>query len=465
MADITIPYNFTPRDYQMDVFKARDRGVKRFVEVWHRRAGKDKVGINFMAREMIRRPGIYYYLLPTYAQGRKIIWEGIDGQGFRFLDHIPKELRKRTLHQEMMIELKEEFGGSIFRVVGVDKIDRVVGTNPVGIVYSEYSLMDPSAWRFFEPILMENGGWAYFDFTPRGRNHAYLLAEMARKSKDWHFSLNTVEDTGVVSAAQIEEIRAQGTPEEIIQQEYYCSFAAGMSGSIYAAYVEKAREQKRIGLFPADESVPCDTFWDLGFSEKDLMTCIVRQTIGGMRRLVRAKSWRQSTFTDCARWLKETGLYFNDHVLPHDGARGNAQTGMTNVDRFQMELQKHNVTGAATVQPRSGPDQGIAVVRAHFPKYQFDQEGCGDLEREGADENDNQGLIPALMNYHMRWNPERGVFDKPVHDWSSHWCDGVRTMAMYDDDIGDSVYDSGMTAGTGGNVPKVLSDFDPFGGY
>lgn len=459
MTEIQIPYNFEPREYQLPVFKARDRGCKRFVEVWHRRAGKDKTGINFMAREMIKRPGIYYYLLPTYAQGRKIIWEGRDKEGFPFLGHIPQELRKRTLHQEMMIELKEEFGGSIFRVIGVDKIDRVVGTNPVGIVYSEYSLMDPAAWRFFEPILMENDGWAYFDFTPRGRNHAYKIYEMARKTSSWHCSLMTVEDTGIVTPEQIQELREQGTPEEIIQQEYYCSFAAGMDGAVYASFVEKAREQKRIGDFPYNENSPVDTFWDIGLA--DHTAILFRQTQGGTKTFVHAHHDRQKSLAEYARYLKQTGYYFNRHVLPHDGARGNIQTGKTTADMLEEELRNHGVTGYVEVVPRQNVMDGIAAVRRRFGKYRFDAEGCGDIDsmENGAD-GDDKAFIPALMNYHMKWNAERQRYDKPVHDWSSHYCDALRTEAMSEDDeIGYDGTESG-----GYSPPKVVTEWNPFGG-
>jgi hypothetical protein len=38
MTEITIPYHFEPRDYQLPIFEAIDEGVKRIIMVWHRRA-------------------------------------------------------------------------------------------------------------------------------------------------------------------------------------------------------------------------------------------------------------------------------------------------------------------------------------------------------------------------------------------------------------------------------------------
>ncbi|HKZ39413.1 MAG TPA: hypothetical protein VJ044_00535, partial [Candidatus Hodarchaeales archaeon] len=144
-----------------------DSGFKRAVCVWHRRAGKDKTLLNLCVKKMMERVGTYYYFFPTYEQGRKILFEGIDKDGFKFLDHIPKETRKRTTSQPMCVEL---INGSTLWIIGTDKIDSIVGTNPVGTIWSEYSLQDPKAWGYIRPILEENGGWAVFNFTSRGKN-------------------------------------------------------------------------------------------------------------------------------------------------------------------------------------------------------------------------------------------------------------------------------------------------------
>jgi hypothetical protein len=56
-------------------------------------------------------------------------------------DHIPKKLVKSENDQQMKIEL---VNGSIIQVVGTDKkIDNIVGTNPVGCLFSEFPISDP----------------------------------------------------------------------------------------------------------------------------------------------------------------------------------------------------------------------------------------------------------------------------------------------------------------------------------
>jgi phage terminase large subunit len=48
-------------------------------------------------------------------------------------------------------------------------------------VFSEWALSNPQAWSLIRPILLENNGWALFITTPRGRNHAHRMFEMANK--------------------------------------------------------------------------------------------------------------------------------------------------------------------------------------------------------------------------------------------------------------------------------------------
>jgi phage terminase large subunit len=65
--------------------------------------------------------------------------------------------------------------GSTWQVIGSDNYDALVGSPPVGVVFSEWALSNPQAWSLIRPILAENGGWAIFITTPRGRNHAHRM--------------------------------------------------------------------------------------------------------------------------------------------------------------------------------------------------------------------------------------------------------------------------------------------------
>lgn len=147
------------------------------------------------------------------------------------MEHIPPALIKSTNSQELKIDLKN---GSVIQLIAADTFEKGgVGTNPIGVVFSEYSINKPEVWDFVRPILKVNGGWAIFNFTPRGTNHAHKLLQVARNNpKTWFSEILTVADTGILTEQDIEEERESGMTEDLIEQEYYCKFIEG-AGSYF----------------------------------------------------------------------------------------------------------------------------------------------------------------------------------------------------------------------------------------
>lgn len=82
----------------------------------------------------------------------------------------------------MMIHFKS---GSTWQVAGSDNFNSLVGSPPVGVVFSKWPLAKPDAWDFIRPILAANGGWAVFLWTPRGRNHATRAFEARARDPEW----------------------------------------------------------------------------------------------------------------------------------------------------------------------------------------------------------------------------------------------------------------------------------------
>ena len=117
-----VPLNlFTPRSYQKPIIDAiENKGYKRVICILPRRAGKDITAFNIMIRAAMRTIGVYFYVFPTYAQGRKVILDSLTNDGKRFLDFIPSSLIARTNSTEMKIYL---INGSLMQLVGSDSYD------------------------------------------------------------------------------------------------------------------------------------------------------------------------------------------------------------------------------------------------------------------------------------------------------------------------------------------------------
>lgn len=223
---VTIPNNWVARPHQQPLYDTFGHGkqFQRGAAVWHRRAGKDSCALNLTARDMFKRVGTYWHLFPEQTQARRAIWNGIDREGRRIIDQfLPPEVRRRTNAQEMLIET---VNGSIWQMAGSDNYDSLVGSNPIGVVFSEWSLANPEAWEYIRPILVENDGWALFIYTPRGRNHGYSTFMRALEADNWFSQSLSVEDTGLVTTQQIQDERQAGMSDAKVRQEFYCSFEA-----------------------------------------------------------------------------------------------------------------------------------------------------------------------------------------------------------------------------------------------
>jgi phage terminase large subunit len=407
---ITIPHNFTPRPYQLNALKALDAGKKRIVAVWHRRAGKEKTFINHVAKSAVQRIGTYFYIFPTYTQAKKVLWDGRDRDGFPFMGHFPKALVKAKNETELRLEL---INGSAVQLIGSDNIDSVVGTNPIGCVFSEYALQDPRAWDYMRPILRENGGWAIFDFTPRGRNHGWKLYEMAKSNPDWFAEILSVDQTGAITQADIEAERREGMSEELIQQEFYCSFEGVLQGAVFGRAMNEAERDGRICSVPYDPEYKVDTWWDIGTG--DPTSIWFTQDVG---REIHVIDYYENSGVGVgvdhyAKRLQGLPYVYGKHNGPHDlEAHQFAANGRSTKEVAKSLGIEFHVT------PKLDKQSQINAGRAIIKKCWFD--------RQKTEVGRN-----ALVSYHFKWDENRKAFSaEPYHDWSSNGSDAWQQLGV-----------------------------------
>lgn len=411
---IKIPYNFSPRRYQLPLWRYFEKGgssdEKRAILIWHRRAGKDLTCLNILIKEAIVKPHNYWFILPSYKQVRKAIWEGKRKDGTKYLDCIPTQLIKRKNEQDMSIELAN---GSIIRFLGGDNPDSLVGAGPRGIVFSEWALMRPSLWDLLEPILSENHGWALFNSTPRGDNHCRATFETFKKSPDYFASILTVNDTGIVPKEEIDKKRYRDNiPEEIIQQEYFCSFAGARTGSYYGDAMNALSLQGRICKVPYDPQSLVHTYWDLGLSDETAIWFV--QYNNTDVRVIDYYEDHNRRLGDYADYLLRVKPYrYGSHNLPHDGKKRELGTLQT----YQQMLLDAGLSNVRTIQRTPSVHEGILQARQLLTRCWFDEEKCKD------------GLY-CLRNYHREYDADRKCFrDRPEHDGTSHGADAFRMIA------------------------------------
>lgn len=194
------------------------------------------------------------------------------------------------------------------------------------------------------------------------------------------------------------------------------AFTAPVEGAIYADLIDAARAEGRVGPLPVDGRALVTVTGDLGAPDNspwwfwqvvgrwihciDVDVGIVGETISQRISRVLGK-----------------GYAFGNFIFPHD-AQQTERTGTTFATEVKKALAQAGRENVVRVVPRTTDIWvGINAVRALLPSMAFraPQATPG---------------VEALEAYHKRKETATGAsVDFPVHDWSSHWADGVRVLA------------------------------------
>lgn len=210
---ITIPYNYRVKAHVIPFLASK----KRFkIAVMHRRAGKTRMALNHQIMKAVQKKGIYYFILPTYAQAKVVVFDEL------LKDHLPQQIVEKKNDSELAVYYKN---GSIQRFVGSEDADKHRGINPIDAHFDEFSESNPKMWyEVIQPVLRENGGTASFTFTPKGRNHSWKLLQEARDNrKEWFTTVLPYTETGIFALDEIEQAK-KSIPEAIFNQEFACEF-------------------------------------------------------------------------------------------------------------------------------------------------------------------------------------------------------------------------------------------------
>lgn len=413
---IELPNNWIPRPKQLPLWCHMTRGGaagKRGAAIWHRRYGKDDTAMNLIAFEAFNRVGTYWHMLPKATQARKVVWDSINKRGQRRIDQaFPPEIRRgKPNTSEMKIPLAN---GSVYQCVGGDYYENLLGANPVGIVVSEWQRTNPTAWDYLRPILRENGGWILFIYTPFGRNHGKRtydnFSELAKTDPRYFAEILTINDTGQLTEADMEEERREGMSEAMIRQEYYCDFMVPTEGAYYAKEMAKLEAAGFIGDFPHDPALPVHTCWDIGYGDSTAIWFFQLQPLSNTVHWIDYYQAEGEGLAHYARVVQarsvESGYIYGEHIGPHDIESGEWTVG----ESRKRRAKRYGIN--FVVNPRVvHKDETIEAVRVVLPVSRFNQSKC-------------QAGLDALWTYHRRYNEETKTYsDTPEHDWASDGAD------------------------------------------
>jgi phage terminase large subunit len=395
---------YTSRWYQIPIRDALiNKHYRRIMAVLPRRSGKDLEVFNLCIEECIKKSGFtIFYIFPSKVDAREILWDANTSDGHRVIDYyIPKQLIQSRNEMHMRIRFKN---GSVIQLLGSQDTDAVVGKNARGFVFSEFAKQDPRIWHMSQPILRENGGWAIFITTPRGKTHAYELFQIAQYYTDeWFSYLMTIEQTKHISPEEIQQDIDRGIiSEDLAKQEYYCSWDQGAEGAYYTRQLDEMHNSERITMVPWQPSYKVHTAWDLGYRDK---TCIIYfQVINNMVHVFDYYENNKQPLTHYVNHVLSKEYTYGKHFGPHDIRVHDYTLGQT---RWQIA---YNMGLTFTAVPEVKVTDGIEVAKTAFVKSFIDRVKCAKL-------------LKALENYRQEWDGRKQCYKGiPLHDWASDAC-------------------------------------------
>lgn len=411
-----ISLGYTPRPIQAFLHQTlRQRKIRFFVAVCHRRFGKTKFALGELATsgfECEHHNPQYAYIAPTYGQAERIAWTYLK-EMFKDFPGIEKN------EQKLRLKIPRHDKGDYITIwlLGAENPDSIRGIYLDGVVFDEYAQMSPAIWgEVVRPLLSDRRGWAIFIGTPKGMNQFYQMYQTGQLNMTKHphlgwYAFNApASKTKIIEPEELKALKLEMSDEEY-SQEFECSFQAALVGAYYGKYIMEAEEQGRILDLPHNPMYPVNTYWDIGVDDSTAIW--FTQTIGDWEHVIDYYEMSGMGLEHFAQVLKERGYSYGEHWFPHDGAVTEWGSGNTRVQTASKLL---------SVRPRVAKKlpiaDGINAVRMLLKRCKFDRIKC----MRGLD---------ALKNYERKWDDKNGIFqDKPLHNWASHGSDAFRTKAV-----------------------------------
>jgi phage terminase large subunit len=399
---------YTPRPIQDQLH----RTMRRFnVLVCHRRFGKTVFCINHTIAKGMRnqrKHPRYAYVAPLYGQAKRVAWDYFK----QYTEAIPGATSNEA---DLRVDIPRPALGDVvrFSLLGADNPVALKGIYLDGVTLDEYAEMNPATWReVIRPTLSDRGGWATFIGTPKGQNSFYDLYTRACSNEDpeWFGAMYKASETGILSPEELASAKREMTEEEY-EQEFECSFQAGLVGAYYSKELIAIESSGRLTEVPYDPALQVTTYWDLGIN--DVMAVWFVQQYGAQYRIIDYDESADLSIGEWMRRLNQKPYNYGRFYLPHDASARELGSGRTREEQFRSAGARHT-----SIVPKQDPLDGIHAVRMILPRCVFDRTKTA------------RGF-KALQNYQRKWDPKANVFSqKPMHNWASNGADAFRTFAM-----------------------------------
>lgn len=409
-----VPLHWNPREYQLDFLRGIQEARFAVLE-WSRRAGKDMTCWNYAISEMVKEPMNVVLVFPTKEQGFKAFWTNVENDGFKTIEHIPKELilTQTNSPDNMTIVLKN---GSMFTLLGATNPEALRGANGKIYILSEFVDIPSGVLGVIRPIVAVNGGKIIIQSTPKldGISGGTFLKLYAAAEKDPTQYASKVYATEYLSEEQLEQIRQDYIVEYgndfLFRQEFLLDESAATATSYYANLLSDMKEDGRIGLHPYNPDYPVYTSWDLGMA--DSTAVMFWQYYNKELHIIDAYETHDIGDASIVAFVKSKPYNYAWHFFPHDGAKRDSDA-VSRIQKFR-DMGLINSSLLTRTKVEMGINRVVDLLMDsrttfHQPTTQF--------------------ALDKLKLYKRKWNGLTGDYEGPDHTTESHISDALRYCA------------------------------------
>jgi len=321
---------------------------------------------------------------------------------------------------------------NITRIKSYEAVDRVW--------IEEAQTVSKSSWDILIPTIRKKGSEIWLTWNPEFEDDETYKRFIQYPPKSCvHIEMNWRDNPWFPEVLELEKEELRARDPDSYDHVWEGKCRQWLEGAIYARELRKAYEEKRIAKVAYDPAIPVYTAWDLGHTDDTAIWWY--QVIAGEIHVLESYASSGGSLSEYATQItgrhttidlvgedvvakvgaKVEGLgyrrqyKYKRHWLPHDAkAKTLAAKGKSIIQQLAAALDLSNLA----IVPDIGVEDGIQAARMMFGRCWFDEQGC------------DPGL-KALRRYQREKQQDDRSFKKiPKHDWTSHYADAFRMLAV-----------------------------------
>ena len=415
---MNVPAHRLPlRDYQKEIVQAlSDPNIDELLLIIARRGGKTTTTFSEgivpnLVKEVMTAVAVY----PTAKMGFDNFWTNIENDGFKTIEHIPRDLLSPSGNGNSEDDMRRTLiNGSIFRALGASNYEGLRGANGKIYWFDEFADQNIEAVNVVAPITEANKGKRIYTGTPKidGINGETMrrMHESFKKDKTGTKYTCYIDATHYMTPEELEKSRQgyilRNGNDFKFRQEMLLDWGQSSSGSYYGEILSRKRTDGTIGEYPYLPAHPVYTSWDLG--RADNMAIIFWQYVDGVVRIIDSYETSEVGLNAMIPFIKSKPYVYGWHFLSWDAVVHSTNDNVRRID-YMMQNGIQNVSALR----KEGISIGIDRVITNLPKTQINAPTCTELIRK-------------LNLYKRKFNPLTGDYVGAEHNSASHFADATR---------------------------------------